>query len=74
MLKPQHGVIRVGVEDFLRGELPSINIIGTKDTARKTWALVAFDKYFATALAEVYMKRRETYKDLVGKLFTTVHV
>jgi choline dehydrogenase-like flavoprotein len=70
----QHGVIRVGVEDFLRGELPSINITGTKDTARKTWALVAFDKYFATALAEVYMKRRETYKDLVGKLFTTVHV
>lgn len=68
------GILRVPVDRFLRGQLPSMDITGTDDPARKSWALVAFYKYFARELAEVYMKRADTLKDALVKLVTQIHV
>ena len=70
----QRGIMRISVEDFLRGQLPSVEITGTSDTARKSWALGAFYKYFATELAAVYVKRAGALKEFFVKLLTTIHV
>ena len=46
----ERGVLRVPVDRFLQAQLPSMNITGTDDPARKSWALVAFFRYFRTSL------------------------
>ena len=68
------GVMRVPIEKFLRMQLPSMDITGTDDDARKSWALAAFYKYFVGELAEVYMMDAEKLKDLLWKLVTGIHV
>ena len=49
-------------------------ITGTTDPARKSWALLAFYKYFAGELADIYMKRADALKDAFFKLVTGIHV
>ena len=68
------GVMRVPIETFLRKQLPSTDITGTDDAARKSWALAAFYKYFVGELATVYMKDADEIKDLLWKLVTGIHV
>jgi len=68
------GVMRVPIETFLRKQLPSMDITGTEDAARKSWALAAFYKYFAGELGAVYMMDAEKLKDLLVKLVTGIHV
>ena len=68
------GVMRVPIDTFLRTQLPSMNITGTEDSARKSWALAAFYKYFVGELAEVYMMDAKKLQDLLWKLVTGIHV
>lgn len=68
------GVMRVPIETFLRTQLPSMDITGTDDAARRSWALAAFYKYFAGELAAVYMMDSKKLQDLLWKLVTGIHV
>ena len=68
------GVMRVPIDKFLRTQLPSMNITGTADAARRSWALAAFYKYFAGELGAVYMMDAAKLKDLLWKLVTGIHV
>ena len=61
----RRGILRISIEDFLQGQLRSIEIEGTVDTARKSWALAAFYQYFVGELATVYMKRAEALRDVL---------
>jgi hypothetical protein len=72
--RPTLGILRVSLERFLREQLPSMNVAGTEDSARRSWALAAFYKYFASELADVYMTRADQLKTLVVNLLTTIHV
>jgi choline dehydrogenase-like flavoprotein len=73
--KPTHrGVMRVPIEKFLREQLPSMDVTGTDDAARRSWALGAFYKYFVGELAEVYMMDAKKLQDLLWKLVTGIHV
>ena len=68
------GILRVSLETFLGTQLPSMEITGTTDAARKSWALIAFYKYFAGELADIYLKRADALKDVLFKLVTGIHV
>lgn len=68
------GVLRLSIEQFVRAQMPSMRITGTRDAARQSWALIAFYKYFAGELADIYMKRAEAVKDALFKLMTSIHV
>jgi choline dehydrogenase-like flavoprotein len=68
------GVMRVSIDKFLRSQLPSMDITGTDDAARRSWALAAFYKYFAGELAEVYMMDAKKLQDLLWKLVTGINV
>jgi choline dehydrogenase-like flavoprotein len=70
----ERGILRVPVDIFLRVQLPSMDITGTDDPARKSWALLAFYKYFAAQLADIYMKRADALRDALFKLVTEIHV
>jgi hypothetical protein len=70
----QRGVLRLSIETFMRMQLPSMTITGTSDPARQSWALLAFYKYFAGELADVYMKRADALKDALIQLVTRIHV
>ena len=70
----QRGILRVSLETFLREQLPSMEITGTSDAARKSWALAAFYKYFAGELADVYLERADAVRDAFFKLVTGIHV
>ena len=70
----RRGILRISIEDFLQGQLRSIKIEGTVDTARKSWALAAFYRYFVGELATVYMKRADALKDVFMKALTGIHV
>jgi hypothetical protein len=68
------GVLRVSIETFLRSQLPSMNVTGTHDLARKSWALLAFFQYFAWELSEIYLERFDDWKQAFIKLLTAIHV
>ncbi|MEO5739345.1 MAG: GMC oxidoreductase, partial [Vicinamibacterales bacterium] len=68
------GVMRVPIETFLRKQLPSMEITGTTDAARQSWALAAFYQYFGVELAAVYVQQADEIKDLLWKLVTKIHV
>ena len=51
-----------------------MEITGTNDPARKSWALLAFYRYFAGELADIYMQRADAVKDAFFKLVTGIHV
>ena len=68
------GILRVPLDTFLRQQLPSMEISGTTDAARKCWALGAFYKYFAGELADVYLGRGDALRDAFLKLVTGIHV
>jgi hypothetical protein len=68
------GVLRVSIETFVRDQMPSARITGTRDPARRSWALLAFYKYFAVELVDIYMKRADAIKDALIKLVTSIHV
>jgi choline dehydrogenase-like flavoprotein len=68
------GVLRLSIETFVRLQLPSFKITGTSDLARQSWALLAFYKYFAGELADIYTKRLETFQNTLIKLVTSIHV
>lgn len=70
----QRGVLRVSIETFVREQMPSFLITGTTDPARQSWALLAFYKYFAGELIDIYMKRADAVKDALFKLVTSIHV
>ncbi len=70
----ERGILRVPLDWFLRNQLPSMDVIGTDDPARKSWALLAFYKYFAGQLTDIYMQRADALKDALFKLVTEIHV
>jgi cholesterol oxidase len=76
--KPKHeirrGVLRISLEEFLQREIQSIRITGTTDVARKSWALAAFYRYFASEIAEVYITRGEAIRQVLASLLTGIHV
>jgi choline dehydrogenase-like flavoprotein len=68
------GIMRLPLDVFLQKQLRSIEITGTEDTARKSWALAAFYKYFVTELSQVYVSRAEAIKQMIVKVLTEIHV
>jgi hypothetical protein len=70
----QRGVLRVSLEDFMQHQLRSLDVGGTSDPAKKSWALTAFYKYFIGELAEVYVPRGDALRDALATLLTTIHV
>jgi len=70
----QRGILRVSFERFLREQLRSMNVTGTNDPSRRSWALAAFYKYFGGELLEVYASRIDTLTQLLGNLLTEIHV
>jgi cholesterol oxidase len=70
----RRGILRLSLAEFARGQLPSMEITGTTDAARKSWALAAFAKYFARGLADLYMTRADQLVGLLGKAVTAIHV
>jgi choline dehydrogenase-like flavoprotein len=70
----QRGVLRLSIETFIRKQMPSMRITGTNDPARQSWALLAFYKYFASELSDIYMQRADAVKDALFKLVTSIHV
>lgn len=70
----RRGILRISLEDFLQKQLQSIEIDGTDDTARKSWALAAFYKYFIGELATIYVTRADALKELVMNMLTGIHV
>jgi hypothetical protein len=69
-----YGILRLSLAEFARRQLPSMTITGTTDPARRTWALLAFYKYFASGLSEVYAARADRLVTLLLKSVTTIHV
>ena len=62
----ERGILRVPVDIFLRVQLPSMNITGTDDPARRSWALLAFYKYLRTpARGHLHEARRRAAGCLV---------
>lgn len=70
----QRGVLRLSIETFMQKQMPSMRVTGTTDPARQSWALLAFYKYFASELADIYMQRADAVKDALFKLVTSIHV
>ncbi len=68
------GILRVPLDTFLGQQLPSMEISGTSDASRKSWALAAFYKYFAGEVADVYLGRADALRDALVKLVTGIHV
>jgi choline dehydrogenase-like flavoprotein len=78
----RRGVLRISV-DRLQDQLRSIAVTGTEDpndptghgdSARKSWALVAFYRFFLGELARVYAQRADAMKQLLVNAMTTIHV
>lgn len=70
----RRGILRVSIEAFLNTQLRSTEVFGTTDDARRSWALVAFYKYFAAQLKSVYSQRADTFIDLLTEMVTTINV
>jgi len=70
----RRGVMRVSLEDFLNVQLREMQITGTGDPARKSWALAAFYKYFVGELMTVYVDRADALKSALMKALTEIHV
>jgi hypothetical protein len=71
---PLRGILRVSLDTFLNVQMRSMQVTGTTDPARQSWALLAFYKYFANEITEVYMARADAMKDALFKLVTSIHV
>ena len=69
-----HGVLRLSLQEFLQKQLPSMMVCGTSDPTRKSWALVAFYKFFAGELFRIYAERAATLTRLLAKATTSIHV
>lgn len=70
----RRGILRISLDDFVTKQMPSMFITGTNDDARRSWALVAFYRYFVRELAAVYLTRTEAMKSLLAKLIGGIHV
>jgi choline dehydrogenase-like flavoprotein len=70
----KRGIVRVSLERFLREQLRSMTVTGTRDAARRSWALAAFYKYFGGQLMDVYASRTEALTRLLGSLLKEIHV
>jgi choline dehydrogenase-like flavoprotein len=70
----ERGVLRLSLPDFARLQLPSMTVTGTTDPARRSWALLAFYKYFGSGLSDVYAARADRLVELLLKSVTTIHV
>lgn len=70
----RHGVLRLSLQGFLQKQLPSMDVTGTSDPMRRSWALVAFYKFFVRELFRIYAHRAETLTRLLGKAITSIHV
>ena len=51
-----------------------MKITGTADPARQSWALMAFYKYFARELTDVYVTRADAIRKTLFELVTSIHV
>lgn len=49
------GVVHVDLTSFLFQQLPSMEVTGTDDPARKTWAIATFSSFFFGTLQRIYM-------------------
>jgi len=49
------GVVHVDLTSFLFQQLPSVEVTGTDDPARRTWALAAFSAFFFGTLQRIYV-------------------
>lgn len=70
----QRGIARVSLDLFMREQLPSMNVTGTSDPIRCSWALAAYYKHFARELAAVYGKRAQQFTEMLLNLVTGIHV
>lgn len=68
------GIMRVSLQDFLNEQIQSLDVTGTSDTARKSWALAAFYKYFASELAQVYSSPVNRMVRLFAQAAMGIHV
>jgi hypothetical protein len=70
----KRGVLRISVESFIRTQMQTMEIFGTEDPARKSWALAAFYKYFVGELRAVYARQADALIEMFKKLVTTINV
>jgi cholesterol oxidase len=55
----RRGIVRVGIEDLLKTQLPSFKVSGTADDERIGWAFGAFASFFFSNLEKVYLPEVE---------------
>jgi hypothetical protein len=68
------GILRLSLQDFLRMQLPSMRITGTQDPTRKSLALLAFYKYFAREIGNIYAERAKTLVTLFTDAMRSLNV
>lgn len=51
----RHGIVRLSMEDFLQKMLPSFDVSGTADDARRIAAITTFGSFFFSNLQKVYL-------------------
>ena len=68
----RRGILRLSLEDFL-GQTRSFEVTGTSDTARQSWALAAFLKFFVGNLASVYAPGLGGSVDVLKRILGRTH-
>ena len=70
----QRGILRLPAIEFLQGQLNSMEVTGTTDPARQSWAMAAFGKFFLAQLADIYIPEPERVLDVIKNIVTKTHV
>jgi hypothetical protein len=67
------GILRVPASKFFKEQLKSIEVTGTDDPARRSWALGAFAKFFFGRLVDVYVPEIDEVVNVVNNIMKHTH-
>ena len=67
------GVLYLPANEFLKTQLPSLDVQGTTDPARRAWAAAAFYRYFAKGLKQVYTRDTKRLSELLKNMLTRIN-
>ncbi len=67
------GVLRLHANQFLLGQMQSMEATGTSDPARQSWALAAFGRFFSEHLAKLYVPEMDRFQNVLKNVLSRTH-
>lgn len=67
------GVLRLHADQFLLGQVQSMEATGTSDPARQSWALAAFGRFFSGHLAKLYVPEMDQFQNVLKNILSRTH-